>query len=167
VIYVDPLRYEEIETTAQRHVIAAVVGRLNAVLEGKRFILMGPGRWGSSDIRLGVRVSYADISNTRLLVEVARSRGGYEPDVSFGTHFFQDLVESGIHHLPLYPDRGGEVFNERFLATSPSVLAELVPEHAAQAEVVRVIDVPSVTGGRHLRVVMDGAAERALGYLTS
>ena len=66
---------------------------------------MGPGRWGSrGDIRLGVPVTYADISNAAVLIEIARQKGGYVPDLSFGTHFFQDLVESNIRYLPLYPD---------------------------------------------------------------
>jgi hypothetical protein len=165
IVYVDPVAYDAIESNAHRNVIAAVVGRLNAKLEGRKFVLMGPGRWGSSDIRLGVRCTYADICNTCLLVEVARSRGEYEPDVSFGTHFFQDLVESGIHHLPLYPDSTGVVFSDHFLTRSPNALGDLLPEYRAQAEIVHVIDVPEVTGGRHLRVVMDGRAERAIGYL--
>ena len=66
---------------------------------------MGPGRWGSrGDIKLGVRVTYSDINNAAMIIEVARKKGNYVPDVSFGTHFFQDLVESGIRYLPLYPD---------------------------------------------------------------
>ena len=60
-------------------------------------------------------MTYSDISNTALLMEIAAKRGGYVPDLSFGTHFFQDLVESGIRYLPLYPDDAGVVFNEPFL----------------------------------------------------
>jgi hypothetical protein len=113
-----------------------------------------------------VRVTYADIGNTRLLVEIAYERNGYVPEVSFGTHFFQDLVEAGIYHLPLYPDRPGAVFNARFLFETPSVLPALVPDHASRIGVVRVIHVPGVAGGRRLRVVMDGTDEKALAYLT-
>jgi len=165
IVYVDPLAYDRLETHAERQRIARAVGRLNAALEGKEFVLMGPGRWGSSDIRLGVRVTYADINHTRLLVEVARSRGEYEPDVSFGTHFFQDLVESGIHHLALYPDHPGIVFNEAFLRQPRNELAALVPEHADLEDVIRVVHVPAVTGGAYFSVAMDGRNERALGYV--
>ena len=71
------------------------MGALNKLLPKRQFILMGPGRWGSrGDVRLGVSVTYADINNTAVLVEMARQRGNYLPDLSFGTHFFQDLVES-------------------------------------------------------------------------
>ena len=76
---------------------------------------MGPGRWGSrGDITLGVRVTYAGISNTAMLIEIARRKGSYVPDLSFGTHFFQDLVEARIRYLALYPDEDGILFNEDF-----------------------------------------------------
>ena len=89
---------------------------------------MGPGRWGSrGDIRLGVPVTYADISNAAVLVEIARKKGGYLPDLSFGTHFFQDLVESTIRYLPLYPDDPDVVFNEAFFLRAANALAEPRP----------------------------------------
>ncbi len=166
IVYVDPEVYDRLETTRARHRVGGIVGALNRRLAEKRFILMGPGRWGSSDVRLGVRVTYADICNTRLLVEIARERGGYVPEVSFGTHFFQDLVESEIYHLPLYPDRPKVIFNQDFFKHSPSALPELVPDHADRPGPVRVIHVPSVTGGQHLKVLMDGVDERALAFLT-
>ena len=90
---------------------------------------MGPGRWGSrGDIRLGVPVTYADINNAAVLIEIARQKGDYVPDLSFGTHFFQDLVESHIRYLPLYPDDPEVVFNEAFFRNAPNVLASLAPE---------------------------------------
>ena len=87
---------------------ARVVGRLNKLLPKRQFILMGPGRWGSrGDIKLGVSVTYADINNTAVLIEIARQEGNYVPDLSFGTHFFQDLVEAR-HPLPAaLPRRAG------------------------------------------------------------
>jgi hypothetical protein len=127
---------------------------------------MGPGRWGSrGDIRLGVPVTYADICRTALLVEIARKRGAYLPDVSFGTHFFNDLVESRISYLPLYPDEQGVVWNEAFLRGAPNALAELVPKYADMAETVRVIDVRAVSDGLLLQVIMDGESDAALAYL--
>lgn len=76
---------------------------------------MGPGRWGSrGDIKLGVNVTYSDINNTSMLIEIAKQMGNYTPDLSFGTHFFQDLVEASIRYLPLYPDAEDVIFNEPF-----------------------------------------------------
>jgi hypothetical protein len=128
---------------------------------------MGPGRWGSrGDITLGIRVTYADISNTLMLIEIARKKGSYVPDLSFGTHFFQDLVESRIRYLALYPDEEGIIFNEDFFRRSPNVLATLLPEYAYLEHVVRVIDVPQATGGCELQVIMDGERDQALGFLS-
>ena len=78
--------------------MARVVRLLNERLSGNRFILMGPGRWGTRDLRMGIHVGYADINNTRMLIEIARPVGGFVPEVSFGSHFFQDLVESNIRY---------------------------------------------------------------------
>jgi len=166
VVLVDPRDYEELPTKEEMQRVARAVGAVNKALPRRRFALMGPGRWGSrGDIRLGVPVTYADICHTALLVEIARQKGSYLPDVSFGTHFFNDLVESGIHYLPLYPDDDGVVWNDPFLSDSANSLAEVVPEFADMAEVVRVIHVPTVAGGKLLQVIMDAEADRALAFL--
>jgi hypothetical protein len=165
IVYVDPDAYGRLEQGRLREVGRAI-GRLNRLLPKRQFVLMGPGRWGSrGDIRLGVPVTYADISNTAVLIEIARARGGYVPDLSFGTHFFQDLVESSIRYLPLYPEDPDVVFAESFFRTAPNSLADLLPEHGGLAEVVRVIDVPRVAGGQVLRVLMNGEEDRAVGLL--
>ena len=142
------------------------MGRLNRLLPKRQFVLMGPGRWGSrGDIRLGVPVTYADISNSAILVEIARKKGGYLPDLSFGTHFFQDLVEASIRYLPLYPDDPDVVFNEAFFLRATNALPELAPEFASLSDVLRVIDVPGATDGRVLRVLMNGDLDEAVGFL--
>jgi len=114
-----------------------------------------------------VPVTYADISNAAVIVEIARKKGGYLPDLSFGTHFFQDLVESNIRYLPLYPDDPDVVFNEAFFRRTTNALASLVPEFEALAEVVRVIDVPRATEGRVLRLLMNGDLDEAVGLLAA
>lgn len=70
-------------------------------------VLLGPGRWGSSSPDLGLPVTFADISAMSLLVEVADLGRGLVPDLSFGSHFFQDLVESGMAYLALFPTSSG------------------------------------------------------------
>jgi len=165
VVYVDPEGYAALDPLRMREVGRAI-GKLNRLLPKRRFALMGPGRWGSrGDIRLGVPVGYAEISNTALLVEIARRQGGYVPDLSFGTHFFQDLVESEIRYLPLYPDDPETRFAEEFFLGAPNALPELLPEHAALAGALRVIDVPRAAQGRVLRVLMNGDLDQAMGLL--
>jgi len=167
VVYVDPEAYGRLELDRIREVGRAV-GRLNRLLPKRQFALMGPGRWGSrGDIRLGVPVTYADISNAAVMVEIARQKGGYLPDLSFGTHFFQDLVESNIRYLPLYPDDPAVVFNEGFFRGAPNALASLAPDFESLADVIRVIDVPSASGGRVLRLLMNGDLDEAVALLAT
>ena len=165
IVYIDPRDYDALPDRETRIAVARVVGRLNDRLAGRNFILVGPGRWGSNDIRLGVPVSYADINKTRMLIEVARERDGYVPEVSYGTHFFQDLVEADIAYLPLYPDDRRNRFNEAFLTGSPNAVRDIVPDVEGLDSVVRVIHVPAAAGGRRLRIVMDGRIDEALAYL--
>lgn len=168
VVYVDPDGYGQIGEPARLRAVSRAVSRLNKVLPRRGFILMGPGRWGSrGDARLGVSVTYADINNCAMLVEIARRRGAYVPDLSFGTHFFQDLVEASIRYLPLYPDEPGVLFSEDFFLKSENMLAQLVPECAELGDVVRVIDVPRVSGGRVLRVLMNADLGEAVALLDS
>jgi predicted nucleotidyltransferase len=167
LVYVDPERYGNLETKAKMKAVGQTVGKLNKLLPRKKFILMGPGRWGSrGDIKLGVSVTYADINNTAMLIEVARQKGNYVPDVSFGTHFFQDLVEAGIGYLPLYPDDEGIHFAEQFLLRADNILPELVPESEGLAEVVRVIDVAKVTGGRIVKILLNADLDKAMACLS-
>jgi predicted nucleotidyltransferase len=166
VVYVSPEGYASLGNRNEMLAVGKAVGRLNKLLPKRKFILMGPGRWGSrGDIKLGVSVTYADINNTAVLVEIARKTGNYLPDLSFGTHFFQDLVESSIRYLPLYPDDDDGSINERFLLRAPNLLPEMLPEYERLADVLRVIDVPSASDGRILRVLMNSDLDRAVGML--
>jgi hypothetical protein len=167
IVYVDPARYVDVAEHSTLLAVGRAIGKLNKLLPKRQFILMGPGRWGSrGDIKLGVNVTYSDINNTAALIEVARKRGNYVPDLSFGTHFFQDLVEARIHYLPLYPDDEGIIFNEQLLTGSPSVLGKVLPEFAELSDTVRLIDVPQATGGMMLQLLMNGDLGEALAVLT-
>lgn len=168
VVYIDPKGYASLESPADLTAVGRAVGKLNKLLPKRRFILMGPGRWGSKgDIRLGVNVTYSDISNTAVLIEIARKKGNYVPDLSFGTHFFLDLVESAIRYLPLYPDDAGVVFNEELLMTAENILADLLPEYVYLTETIRVIEISRLTEGKVLRVLMNAELDEAVGFLAS
>ncbi len=166
VVYVDPEGYASLSSAEEMAAVADVVGRLNAALPRRSFILIGPGRWGSrGDPTLGVGVTYSHISNSKMLIEVARRKGNYVPDLSFGTHFFQDLVEAGIRYLALYPGQAGVLFNEKFFTGSSNSLQKVLPEHASLSKVVRLIDVERVAPGCEVQVFMDGDKEQAMGFL--
>ena len=168
IAYVDPEGYSELSELKDLMDVGRAVGRLNKLLPKRQFILIGPGRWGSrGDIKLGVGVTYSDINNTSVLLEVARKKGNYVPELSFGTHFFQDLVEADIRYIPLYPDDKGIVFNEHFLDRAKSIFSELLPEYEHLQDVIRVIDVPSVADGQILKVLMNADLDEAVGILSA
>ncbi|MCB9078049.1 MAG: PEP/pyruvate-binding domain-containing protein [Anaerolineaceae bacterium] len=165
IIYVNPERYIQTHNNSLRLELARTIGRLNKKLEGEVFILMGPGRWGSSNSDLGVKISYADIYNTSMLIEIAIPRNGANPELSYGTHFFQDLVETNIYPLALFPESSETVFNKPFFDQAPNQLALLLPQDSDLADYVKVINVPKVSQGRLLRVVMSANHSQALAYL--
>ncbi len=167
IVYVDPLNYNKLSSLSDLNSVAIAVGKLNKLLPKRQFILMGPGRWGSrGDIKLGVNVTYSDINNTAVLIEIARQKGNYLPDLSFGTHFFQDLVEASIRYLPLYPDDEGIIFNEKFLKNSHNILPDILPDYAFLSHTIYVIDVPKSTDGMILKIFMNADLDEALGMLT-
>jgi len=168
IVYVDPEKYADLADREKMMQVGRAVSKLNKTLPKRRFILIGPGRWGSrGDIKLGVSVTYSDINNTAMLIEVARKKGNYVPDLSFGTHFFQDLVEANIRYLPLYPDDPGVVFNDYFLNNAKNIFKELLPEFHYLADTVKVIDVFESTGGLNLRVFVNADIDEAMGMFTA
>ncbi len=166
IVYVDPAGYAAMTTKDEMKRVGRAVGALNIMLPKRKFILMGPGRWGSrGDIKMGVSITYADINNTAMLIEIARSSGNYVPDLSFGTHFFQDLVEANIRYLPLYPDNDEVVFDEEFLSNSANLLTEMLPEFADLEDCIKVIEINTVRPGQVMRVYMNADLDEAVAVL--
>jgi len=166
ILYVDPHRYHRLTPEAKKSV-GRLVGQVNrhSVIQGNKMMMMGPGRWGTSNIALGVNVSYADIDNAAVLVEVALEEAGHVPELSYGTHFFQDLVEAQIIYLPLYPGDAAAEFQRGFFEAAPNVLLELLPHAGDYASVLHLIDVPKTTGGSYAQVIADPQSRRAVCYL--
>ncbi len=156
VISVDTLAYSQL-LYQKKFAVARLIGKLNRLTERKTTptLLFGPGRWGTRDATLGVPVSFAEINNFAVLVELADPQTGFLPELSFGSHFFLDLVEASIFYVALFPDRPGAAFDRAFLAAQPNRLAELLPEEAGLDGVVRVADVK-------LRLLSDIAAQTVL-----
>jgi hypothetical protein len=163
IVYVDPRAYDCLPTYDAKMKIAGAVNLLNKHFGDGHYALMGPGRWGSNDINLGVRVTYSNINKTKLLVEIAFAKEGYTPEVSYGTHFFQDLVEADILVVSLFPDDPTAFFDERFVLNAENLLKVIAPEMADCAGVVRVINVPSARGGDYLHVYVDATSRRGVG----
>jgi hypothetical protein len=164
IVYVKPEAYYQIPDLPTRFEIGRSIGRINQRLKGEEFILMGPGRWGTSNVQLGVKVNHADIYNTRALIEVDFLKNGSSPEMAYGTHFFQDLVEARIFPLALFPHEEGVIFNRQFFANAPNCLPELLPDDARLAFAITIIDVPAVSEGRLLEIIMDTDQDKALAY---
>ena len=166
LIYVVPSVYGEMPI-GDRHSVARLIGHLTHLEEeGKRttVLLLGPGRWGTKMPSLGVPVSFAEIATISVLCEVVAMGKHVIPNVSLGTHFFNDLVESNMLYLAVFPKGKGSFLNEGFFLRSENRLAELLPEEAEWSHVVRVIDVPSRPGERMLLLNADSLKQRAVCY---
>jgi pyruvate, water dikinase len=142
VIYVLPSVYGQM-SMSHRYSVARTIGQLTHLESpaGRPVILLiGPGRWGTSMPSLGVPVSFAEINTVTVLCEVASMHEGLVPDVSLGTHFFNDLVEMDMLYLAITPDKEGCQLNEKRLLEAPNRLAELLPQAAQWAGAIRVIE---------------------------
>lgn len=163
IIYVDAEAYYQLNTLEEHSEVARCIRQINNALEGHPFILIGPGRWGSSDSMQGVPVSYADIFNARALVEVASTQNGFSAEPSYGTHFFQDLVESQIYPLAVYPEEPGDHLHWDFIMKSKDQLPKFISHQTRASRCIKVIHVPSERPGYSMDLIMDG--QTGLGYL--
>ncbi len=163
IVYVDPEKYNKLEDINRKLEIGKVIGLLNRVLPRKKFVLIGPGRWGTTDLKLGVKVGYGDINNTAVLIELAEVSEVFSTEVSYGTHFYQDLVEAEIYPLSIYLDREGNYFNTDFVNKAKNSFGEFLENYATSAEVIKVIDIVEETKGKTLAVYMSLRKSRAIG----
>ena len=141
LIWVEPEEYVKLSTSA-KHDIARLIGRINRRVcdrQDNQTLLMGPGRWGTSTPELGVPISFAEISNITALCEVAFTTGGLMPELSFGSHFFQDLVETDIFYLALFPEKKGIHFDKEWLDQQRNSLEGILPSYSKYKRVVKVI----------------------------
>jgi hypothetical protein len=165
IIFVTPEGYFSLSTEVERAHIGHLVSQLNAKLAGKVFITIGPGRWGTINPDLGVPINYGDIYNTRALVEISGQNTGAVPEPSFGTHFFQDLVESNIYPLAIYFEDPEVQFNHSFFYDTANKLDKFLPENAGCSDTIRLIEVASFRPAHHLELVMDDEKGEAIAYL--
>jgi hypothetical protein len=165
VVFVSPEGYFAMPTPTERAELGRKIGRLNKALKGKTFICVGPGRWGTTNPDLGVGIGYGDIYHTRALVELAGRGIGHAPEASFGTHFFQDLVESNIYPLAIYFDDEDVLFDREFFYRTPNLAREFLPDDQNLPDCLRLIRVSDFRPGCHLVLVMDDEQSRSVAYL--
>ncbi|HPM43287.1 MAG TPA: phosphoenolpyruvate synthase, partial [Candidatus Omnitrophota bacterium] len=115
---------------------------------------------GTTTPSLGVPVSFAEISNISILGEIAFASGNVMPEISFGTHFFQDLVETGVFYLALFPENKNVYINNKFFSKIQPTLKELAPQYRKYEKVIYVFDV----GRRTLNIAADIISQDVISY---
>ena len=160
VIFVNPQAYNKL-TLTDKYETARIVGNLNRVIKNREempTLLMGPGRWGTTTPSLGVPVKFAEINNVAVLAEIAFSAGNLMPELSFGTHFFQDLVETNIFYAALFPEKEYCVFNNIKLAGLNNLFAKFMPEAVKYEDVIGVYDFSQ----KPLRLMSDVVTQKVI-----
>ncbi|MDT8274174.1 MAG: PEP/pyruvate-binding domain-containing protein, partial [Desulfomonilia bacterium] len=162
LIYVDPDAYMK-RSLQDKYEVARIVGRLNRMV-GERSqqptMLLGPGRWGTTTPTLGVPVHFSEISTMAVMVEIASLEGNFMPELSYGTHFFQDLVENRIFFVAIFPWKPGVRLHAEQVKGFRNMLEEVLPEYAQYRDVVHVSEV----GSRGLRIVADVVSNKVMCY---
>jgi hypothetical protein len=163
VIIVDPQAYAQL-TQSEKYDIGRAIGELNRQIKNKEetpCAVFGPGRWGTTTPSLGVPVTFAQISNFSVLGELAFSEANCSPELSFGTHFFQDLVETGIFYVALDPKQKECFYNTQLISSWPNLCKTLVPEYGRYDGVIKVFDAKQ----KGLRLISDIISQRIVFYL--
>ena len=144
IVYVKPERFDSLSTQA----IAGELDALNARMReaGRGYILVGPGRWGSSDPFLGIPVKWQQITEARVIVECGLERFRVEP--SQGTHFFQNVTSLGVGYLTINPFMGDGRFDGERLGAMPA---------AEEGEYLRRVSFPAP-----LWVYIDGRSNKGI-----
>lgn len=165
VVFVDPREYFLLAAGEDRSALSRTISRLNDKLPAKNFILVGPGRWGSTNPALGVFVSYTDIHNTGALIELSGEGVGAAPEPSLGTHFFQDLMEAEIYPLAIDLDHPETVFNQDFFYQTKNSLSRWLENGSNLESCLRVIEVAEFRADHHLELVMDDRENQSVAFL--
>lgn len=165
VVYVDPVGYYKMPYRDKfriREVISAVNWKLRG--KGKKMILLTPGRIGTSSAELGVPTAFSDISEFDMIAEISESQAGYMPELSYGSHIFQDLVESGILYTAVFETQSTLHFTPELAGHPENRLrdyAENVQDIEELSDIVRIWD----TEGTGFTLYYDMAQEHLMvGY---
>ncbi|MBE0537748.1 MAG: PEP/pyruvate-binding domain-containing protein [Phycisphaerae bacterium] len=163
VIYVDPAGYIALPLQ-EKYNIARLIGKLNRQIQRdhqEQTLLVGPGRWGTTTPSLGIPVRFSEINNIAVLCELSYPEGNLLPELSYGSHFFQDLVEVEIFYVALFLDRQGAAFRPEVLGDMPNLLTSLVSDADRYEAIVRVVD----TTGRRLKIVADITQQKTVCFV--
>ena len=141
IVYVDPVNYFNMPYKEKDNV-AKLVGTINRKYGdmGRHMMLIVPGRVGTSSPELGVPTAFSDISAFDVICETEESRAGYNPELSYGSHIFQDLVESQILYTAVFQNEKTIRFSPELLSSSEDVVSRF-ESGGLLADIVHVYDV--------------------------
>jgi len=166
ILFVPSEGYFSLATQAERTQLERAIGQLNAALKDETYIAVGPGRWGTSTPDLGVHVTYSDIYNSHALVELAGEAIGASPEPSFGTHFFQDLMEADIYPLGVFLDDEKTIFKRELFYDTPNRLSEFISvDNPRVINALHLIAVRDYRRNHHLDLIMDAQKSYAVAFL--
>jgi len=149
LVYVAPAIYSRL-SLQDRYEVARLLGKINHACESLvdgGLMFLGPGRWGTSDPFLGIPVAFMEVSHAAVLCEIVQMHENLVPDVSLGTHFLNELVETDMLYLALFPDRGSNYLRTDLFESSPNRLVQLVPKAGKWVDAVKVVDACETAGG--------------------
>ena len=143
LVYVDPVAYYNLpyrDKYRVKQMLSAINWRLRG--QNKRMLLITPGRICTSSPELGVPTEFSDISEFDTILEVADRRAGYMPELSYGSHIFQDLVEAEILYSAVFEGASTRIFQEQELKAGND-LAELVDSPDGMEDVIYLHQIQS------------------------
>ena len=137
VVFINPKGYLK-RSEQDKYAVARQMGMINTALKGKNAMLLGPGRWGTTTPSLGVPVHFTELCNMSVICEVASKEAGFMPELSYGSHFFQDLVETGIFYVAIFDGEKDVIFNPRYVLGRENLLSSLLPKSAQFDHVIHI-----------------------------
>ena len=158
IVYVDPVKYYELPFK-DKDLVAKLIGKINWHYRDmdKHMMLIVPGRVGTTSPELGVPTSFADISAYDIICETEESRAGYNPELSYGSHIFQDLVEAEILYTAIFQGEKTKKYSPEKLTSSKDLINEFDYSDVLEG-VVHIYDVSD----RKCEVYNDVASEHLL-----
>lgn len=159
IVWVDPLKYYQYPYSRKPDV-ARKISAINEYFEdsGKKMALLVPGRIGTSSPELGVPVVYADISEFCTICEVAYGKAGYHPDLSYGSHMFQDLVEADVYYGALNENSKTRIYRPEMLEQFKNIFPEIWPQDEELSEIIKIYEVSDAGA----QLMLDMKAGRAV-----
>lgn len=129
----------------QQYAVARLIGDLNRVLQGKNMLLAGPGRWGTTTPAFGVPTHFSELCNMSVICEYEYAEEGVSPELSLGSHFFHDIVESAIFYLAVFNNDKTAIFRPNIVLEQENHLGRLVQEQRALEQVVHIVPAEGFT----------------------